>query len=87
MKNEHKDMSLEEAQKSPKVRAEAIEFLLETTVIAAKRESMGLDPMTILEMGSAALKVLGVGDEELTTVTKNMVESRLAHILGGGNVN
>ena len=86
-KKNTQDMSLEEAQKSPVVRAEAIEFLLESVTAAAQKGFGGLPPMMVLEMGTAALKILGITDEELTAITKKMVENRLSHILGGGNVN
>jgi hypothetical protein len=86
--SDHKDMTLEEAMKSPTVRAEAIEFLLEATVSAAQKKGFAsFNPMTVLEIGTAALKVLGITDEELSAVTKKMVENRLASILGRGNVN
>jgi hypothetical protein len=82
-----KDISLEEAQKSPVIRAEAVEFILEAVTAAAQKGFAGLPPMMVLEMGTAALKVLGVDDEELNTTTKKMVQNRLDQILGGKNVN
>lgn len=81
------EMSVEDAQKDPKLRMEAITFLMENGVIAARNGKGDLSPMMILEMTQAAVRLLGVSDQELGAVTGQMVQDRLDYFLGGGNVN